>query len=40
MQIRECVVVPSWVERLVPVVNVVTIVPSFRILGVNNREKL
>ena len=38
MQIRECEVVPNWVERLVHEVKVVQIVPYFRFLCVNNCE--
>ena len=40
MQIRQCEVVPNWVERLVHEVKVVQIVPNFRFLCVNNCEKL
>ena len=38
MQIRECEVVPNWVERLVHEVKVVQIVPNFRfcVLTVKN----
>ena len=40
LEIWECEVVPQWVEQLVHDVKVVQIVPNFRFLCVNNREKL
>ena len=40
MQIREYEVVPNSVEQLVHEVKVVKLVPKFRLLCVNNCEKL